>query len=262
MIPPDFEHIDCIDSTSLELMRRPLPPIADTQRPGAAIILLADRQLAGRGRNGRQWLSDAQRSLTFSVAIDRQASGIGRMGFPLAVGVVLAQVLAGHGARPLLKWPNDLYSEVPGGVAKAGGILVEVRHIGHLTRTVVGCGLNLAGAPESADLGQPVTAFFDAASMPARVPLAQEFGAAICAAFDEFENRGLTPFLRHWRNLDMLAGHPIDLLRPDGLREPARALGIDDDGALLIERHAGSLPERIISGEVGVRRRASGDPAA
>jgi len=262
MIPPDFEHIDSIDSTSLELMRRPLPPFADTQRPGAAIILLADRQLAGRGRNGRQWLSDAQRSLTFSVAIDRQASGVGRMGFPLAVGVVLAQVLAGHGARPLLKWPNDLYSEVPGGVAKAGGILVEVRHIGHLTRTVVGCGLNLAGAPASADLGQPVTAFFDAASMPPRVPLAQEFGAAICAAFDEFENRGLTPFLRHWRNLDMLAGHPIDLLRPDGQREPARALGIDDDGALLIERQAGSLPERIISGEVGVRRRASGDPTA
>jgi biotin-(acetyl-CoA carboxylase) ligase len=60
----------------------------------------------------------------------------------------------------------------------------------------------------------------------------------------------------------MLAGHPIDLLRPDGQREPARALGIDDDGALLIERHAGSLPERIISGEVGVRRRASGDPTA
>jgi BirA family biotin operon repressor/biotin-[acetyl-CoA-carboxylase] ligase len=262
MAPPDFEHIDSIDSTSLELMRRPLPALVDQQASRRPVLLLADRQLAGRGRNGRQWLSDGQHSLTFSVAIERTASGVSRLGFPLAVGVVLAQVLTGHGARPLLKWPNDLYCEVPGGVAKAGGILVEVRHIGHLTRTVIGCGLNLAGAPESADLGQPVTAFFDAASVPARVPLAQEFGAAICTAFDEFEKRGLTPFLRHWRRLDMLAGHPIDLLRPDGQREPARALGIDDDGALLIERHPGSPTERIISGEVGVRRRASGDPTA
>jgi BirA family biotin operon repressor/biotin-[acetyl-CoA-carboxylase] ligase len=262
MAPSDFEHIDSIDSTSLELMRRPLLAPADQQASRAPILLLADRQLAGRGRNGRRWLSDGQQTLTFSVAIERNANRVLQLGFPLAVGVALAQVLAGHGARPLLKWPNDLYCEVPGGVAKAGGILVEVRHIGHLTRTVVGCGLNLAAAPASADLGQPVTAFFDGASVPARVPLAQEFGAAICAAFVEFEKRGLTPFLKHWRRLDMLAGHPIDLLRPDGQREPARALGVDDDGALIIERAAGSPSERIISGEVGVRRRAAGDPNA
>ena len=135
-------------------MRRPLLAPADQQASRPPILLLADRQLAGRGRNGRQWLSDGQQSLTFSVAIERHANRVLQLGFPLAVGVALAQVLAGHGARPLLKWPNDLYCEVPGGVAKAGGILVEVRHIGHLTRTVVGCGINLAGAPESADFGR------------------------------------------------------------------------------------------------------------
>jgi BirA family biotin operon repressor/biotin-[acetyl-CoA-carboxylase] ligase len=246
-----FEHVARIDSTSAELMRR---PFGTSARP--AVVLLADAQDAGRGRNGRRWLSDPARSLTFSVAIERRADGAGLLGLPLAVGVAICDVVAARGARPLLKWPNDLWCDPAAGGGKAGGILVEVRQLGPLQRVVVGCGLNLVdgGVLEGADLGQPVSGLFTMSAMPARVPLARALGDAVADAVLRFADAGLSPFLARWRARDLLAGRPIDVLRPDGRRESGRGAGVDDDGALRVEFDDGRV-ERLIGGEVSVRPR-------
>jgi len=248
---PRFEHVERIDSTNAELMRRPL---AEPLQPPC--VLLADRQEAGRGRNGRRWLSAPQCSVTLSVSLERRADGATLLGLPLAVGVVIADVLAAQGARPRLKWPNDVYATTPAGVGKAGGILVEVRSLGALQRVVAGFGLNLAasGALTEADTGQPVAALFAADAMPARVPLARELGAAVAALLARFPHTGLAPYAARWRELDLLAGAPIDVLHPDGRREPGIARGIDDDGALRVEDAAGRIA-RLIGGEVSVRPR-------
>jgi BirA family biotin operon repressor/biotin-[acetyl-CoA-carboxylase] ligase len=246
-----FEHVARIDSTSAELMRRPFGP---TPRP--AVVLLADTQDAGRGRNGRRWLSDPARSVTFSVAVERHADGASLLGLPLAVGVAICDGVVAHGARPLLKWPNDLWCDPAAGGGKAGGILVEVRQFGTLQRVVVGCGLNLAGGGvlEGADLGQPVSGLFEPSAMPDRVPLARALGEAVTEVVLQFTGTGLAPFLARWRARDLLAGCPIDVLRPDGRREAGRADGVDDDGALRVTFDDGRR-ERLIGGEVSVRPR-------
>jgi BirA family biotin operon repressor/biotin-[acetyl-CoA-carboxylase] ligase len=248
---PSFEHVARIDSTNAELMRRPL-----AGPPGPACALLADVQDAGRGRNGRRWLSEPGQSLTMSVGLDRIADGATLLGLPLAVGVVIAEVLGAHGARPRLKWPNDLYVASPAGAAKAGGILVEARSLGGLQRIVVGFGLNLAAsdALSEAATGQPVGALFPADAIPARVPLARALGAAVAELLAHFPATGLAPYAACWRALDLLAGAPIDVLHPDGRREPGVARGIDDDGALRVEDGAGRIG-RLIGGEVSVRLR-------
>jgi BirA family biotin operon repressor/biotin-[acetyl-CoA-carboxylase] ligase len=246
-----FEHVARVGSTSAELMRRPFG-----DAPAAARVLLADSQEAGRGRNGRRWLSDPARSVTFSVAIERHGDGAGLLGLPLAIGATIAELLAAHGARPLLKWPNDVWCETPAGGAKAGGILVEVRQLGALQRVVVGCGLNLepSDAIEAADLGQPAGALFARGAGPDRVALARELGDAVVAAVPEFAHTGLAPWLAGWRARDLLAGRLIDVIGPDGRREPALARGIDDDGALRVAFDDGRL-ERLIGGEISVRTR-------
>jgi BirA family transcriptional regulator, biotin operon repressor / biotin---[acetyl-CoA-carboxylase] ligase len=248
---PSFEHVARIDSTSAELMRRSFAAAGP-----APTVLLADEQDAGRGRNGRRWLSDPACSVTFSVSVERHADGASLLGLPLAVGAAIAEVLDAHGAQPLLKWPNDLWRDGPDGGAKAGGILVEVRQFGERQRIVAGCGLNLSpSARVDADrVGRPVAAVFAPGAAPERIALARVLGAAVAATLERFPVTGLAPYLAGWRSRDALAGRAIDLIRPDGRREPGRAEGIDDEGALQVALDDGRR-ERLIAGEVSVRPR-------
>lgn len=250
--PVRFEHVARIDSTNSELMRRPFGAA-----PAAACALLADVQEAGRGRNGRPWVTESDRAIALSVAIERAADGASLLGLPLAVGAVVADAVAAHGARPWLKWPNDLLVDAPGGgFAKAGGILVEVRQQGALQRVVAGVGLNLLPQPalDADRLGQPAGALFEPGAAPERLEFARGLAAALAALVPAFARDGLGPWLARWRALDALADAPVDLLRPDGRREAGVARGVDDDGTLRVERPDGSL-ERVASGEVQVRRR-------
>lgn len=247
--PPALEHVRRIDSTNAELMRRPFG--AEPQPPHA---LLADLQTAGRGRNGRAWTTDPSASLALSVALERRIGAPPLLGLPLAVGVTVAQVLAGHGAAVRLKWPNDLLVDTPAGRAKAGGILVEVRSESPLQRVVIGVGLNLAPSAALAAVraAQPVAALFGPGSAPPREALAHALAAALVAMVDAFERGGLAAFAARWAALDALAGAPVTLLRPDGTCTVGVAQGIDADGALRVALPGGGL-ERVVAGEVSVR---------
>jgi BirA family transcriptional regulator, biotin operon repressor / biotin---[acetyl-CoA-carboxylase] ligase len=245
----DFEHVTGIDSTNAELLRRPF----GWRRP---VALLADVQTAGRGRGGRSWLADPARSLTMSVGLDRRVAADRLLGLPLAVGVAVADELERLGAKPRLKWPNDVYAMPES--AKAGGILVEARQQADLRRIVIGVGLNLAPSDAVLAAGQPVAALFTHGSMPDRLVLAPRLGEAIAAAADRFFVEGLAPFAARWRALDWLDGEAIDLVHPDGRREPGIARGIDDDGALRLEQ--GGRLRRVVAGEVSVRRTSGASP--
>jgi len=246
-----FEHVARIGSTNAELMQRPF-----TGRPGPPVALLADEQSAGRGRNGRAWFGDPAGSLALSVAVERTTADGALPGLSLAIGVVLAEVLAAHGASPVLKWPNDLLVRTPAGLAKAGGILVEVRTQGPLQRVVAGCGLNLlpSEALRSLVAGQPVAALFDATTAPGRLALARTLAQALADAIGRYAPVGLAAYRARWESLDALADAPIDVVRGDGSRTPGVARSIDADGALRVQLADGSI-ERVVAGEVSIRPR-------
>ena len=134
------EVLPRIDSTNTELMRR--------ARAGRCepVLLVAERQTAGRGRLGRSWHSAGPQpagqgegaglpALTFSLGLP--LAPVNWSGLSLAVGVSVAESLqpqlpapGSRTPRVGLKWPNDLWLE--GGSAtgagthrKLGGILVE-----------------------------------------------------------------------------------------------------------------------------------------
>ncbi|MEO1529880.1 MAG: biotin--[acetyl-CoA-carboxylase] ligase [Planctomycetota bacterium] len=101
----------------------------------------ADRQTAGRGRQGNTWISEGN-ALTFSLLL----AGENLLESPLSmfVGVAVAQAIEFHSApvRVGLKWPNDLYADG----RKLGGILIESSQA-HLDQVVVGVGVNVDDAP-------------------------------------------------------------------------------------------------------------------
>lgn len=117
---------------------------ADSSRPLPAVVV-ADRQLLGRGRRGAGWWQ-AGGSLAASLVVAAHGVDSGpRPTWALACGIALAEAIAAvePAVEPLLRWPNDI--EVGG--RKLAGILVET--VGD-TRAIFGIGVNTAGSVTAA----------------------------------------------------------------------------------------------------------------
>ncbi len=231
-----------IDSTNSELMRRARAGQADP------VLLVAERQTAGRGRRGRGWVSSDGDSLTFSLGLPLGPADWS--GLSLAVGVAVAQALHPDIG---LKWPNDLW--VQG--RKLAGILVETASVvgagadgagSPLRRhAVIGIGINIAPRPpvEGSDIVP--------ASLRELWPQADAPGAlaravpALVQAVLAFEREGFAPFVAGFAARDVLRGRDVTL--SDGTT--GRAAGVDRGGALLVHTAAGL--QTVSSSEVSVR---------
>ena len=100
------------------------------------LVLVAQTQTAGRGRQGRTWESPPGGGLYFTVLL-RPDVPVARFGWiPLLAGVALAEAVRETAkVDAVLKWPNDLLV----GGAKCAGILAEATGTGGVA---VGIGLN------------------------------------------------------------------------------------------------------------------------
>ncbi len=250
---PSFtvEVLPEIDSTNTELMRRARSGLLDP------VLLVAERQTAGRGRLGRGWHSRPGQSLTFSLGLPM--APVSWSGLSLVVGLSLAEQLD---PQIQLKWPNDLWLQQ----RKLGGILVETAtHTGNASDdagrrlVVVGVGINIA-RPEAAAV-QPPTSEAGAAVAPVVPPagLAEvRMGVTAGEALEllaaplvhdllRFEASGFAAFRSRFARLDALDGQPVRL--SDGTE--GQAQGVDAEGALLLQTRDGL--RRITSSEVSVR---------
>lgn len=232
-----------IDSSNSELMRR--------CRAGRAepVLLLAERQSAGRGRMGRSWHSPPGSSLTFSLGL--LLSPTAWSGLSLAVGVSLAETLNALGVPGLgLKWPNDLWL----GQAKLAGILIETAVQGDQRYAVVGIGLNVCEPAPGwrPPAGDAAVAAVAPAWLQSVAPLTAPavLGAVVPALVRDlqiFERQGWSAFALRFARLDVLQGRPVRL--SDG-RE-GLACGVSASGALRLQTPQGV--QEISSGEVSVR---------
>ncbi|SCX51669.1 BirA family transcriptional regulator, biotin operon repressor / biotin-[acetyl-CoA-carboxylase] ligase [Klenkia marina] len=129
----EVEVVDEIGSTNAALAAR-----ADGEDEG--LVLVAEHQVAGRGRLDRTWTSPPRAGVTVSVLLRPDVPAARRGWLSMLTGVALAESLSGL-ARTSLKWPNDLLA--PDG-RKLAGILAEVADGG----VVVGVGLNVSTRPD------------------------------------------------------------------------------------------------------------------
>ncbi len=226
-----------VDSTNSELMRRARAGQADP------VLLVAERQTAGRGRRGRGWASSPGDSLTFSLGLPLAPADWS--GLSLAVGVAVAEAL-GPGIG--LKWPNDLWV----GPRKLAGILVETATPAGADPaarrpTIVGIGINIA--PRAPAQGMDIApadlrALWPQADAPAAL---QRIALPLVRALLAFEREGFAPFEAGFAARDVLRGRPVTL--SDGTR--GTAAGIGPGGGLLVHTAAGL--QVVSSSEVSVR---------
>lgn len=108
-----IEYTESTGSTNTDLMQ------ADKVADGT--VLLANEQLAGKGRLGRHWVSPAGSQLIFSVLIlPESLDHLGTL--PLAAGLAVTDSVDGA----VLKWPNDVHIDGK----KLCGILAEAGPVG------------------------------------------------------------------------------------------------------------------------------------
>lgn len=229
-----------IDSTNTELMRRARAGQVDP------VLLVAERQSAGRGRLGRQWASAPGNSLTFSLGLT--LSPADWSGLSLAVGVAVAESL--HPAVQL-KWPNDLWLQG----RKLGGILVETASFageGAAGRyAVVGVGLNLA--PRAAEgLSTPPAWLRELQPQAQAGRVLQAVALPLVQALQGFEALGFAPFQARFAARDALRDAAVVL--SDGTTGTAH--GVTASGALLVHTPAGM--QVVASSEVSVRPAPAG----
>ena len=221
---PAVEVFDAVDST-MDVANS----LAASGAP-AGTLILADAQLAGRGRGGRHWESKPGDGIWMTL-VERVNDVRALDVLSLRIGLHAARALDRFAGTVVgLKWPNDLY--VLSG--KLGGILVESRWRGPRPEwTAIGIGINVrtAGVPGAAALGTGVS----------RLEVLGELVPALRAATSA---RGhLSP-----HEVDEFGGRDIAAGRP--CREPlsGRVAGVAADGALLIDTDAGQ--KRVVEGSL------------
>ncbi|MEQ8845867.1 MAG: biotin--[acetyl-CoA-carboxylase] ligase [Phycisphaerales bacterium] len=109
--------------------------------PGIAVV--ADRQVSGRGRQGRMWSDSNGQALSMSMV---SRSGLPPSGLSLAVGLAVIDACQALGATGLgLKWPNDVVERhLRGRGRKLAGVLIEVAD----GLSCIGVGLNVGQSSE------------------------------------------------------------------------------------------------------------------
>lgn len=206
------------------------------EEPGnLPLVVLADRQTAGRGQGSRTWWSD-EGSLTVSVVVDPAAYGVSVGQSPriaLTAGVLLIDVLEFMGVPRGaigIRWPNDL--EAAG--RKLAGILPEWVDTSGGGRLILGVGLNLTTNLRSApdEVRRMATSIDELSNSqaPEKLAFLHQFLERLplhLIALGENDSS----LAERWSELDTLLGARIRIDLGDGLIT-GRATGITPDGGL------------------------------
>jgi BirA family biotin operon repressor/biotin-[acetyl-CoA-carboxylase] ligase len=203
------------------------------------LVVLAERQMAGRGRGANSWWATTG-ALTFSVVVETYDEQLPQSCWPrvsLSVGLAVCEALAElvPSADLSLKWPNDVFLDG----RKLCGVLVEVPN-GRSDRLVIGIGINVNNSFEAApdELKAFATSLYDSTRE------SQELPSVLSGVLRHLQQR-LNSVREHeaeltqaWRERCLLSNSVVRLRMGDQIVE-GRCLGIDEDGALMIENEDG-----------------------
>lgn len=217
-LPADWRLVvlDETDSTNDEVRRR-----GDLN-----VAILAERQLAGRGRRGAVWLSRAGEGLTFSVMIDPREPCALWPRLSLAAGVAVAESLETLGLAAEIKWPNDVLV----GGRKLAGILVEAADKG----AIIGIGVNVATSGFPGELAASATSMeLERGAGVSRTALLELLLESL-AGWSARIGPGFPQVVARVRERCALSGRRVRLL-VRGQQVEGTALRVSNSGELVVE---------------------------
>lgn len=201
--------------------------------------LRADRQTAGRGRQGRGWESPPG-NLFASTLVRLRPSDPQAATLALVAAVALDEAVAVFlPSAGTLKWPNDLLI----GGAKLSGILLERSG----DTVVIGFGVNLAHHPENLD--RPATSLAVHGAAPEPQIFLETLADTFARWLSRWRSEGLAPIRDRWLARAHPLGTALTARLADGSSVDGLFDGLDPDGALIL-RLADGTPRVIHAGDV------------
>jgi len=229
------------DSTNLQARR-----LVEAGEVGPGLVVWASHQTAGRGRRRADWWDLPGRSLLATVVLDGMPATRATRLLSLAASAAAGRAT---GARPPVKWPNDLVW----GSRKLAGVLAETLPSGPV---LAGIGINVDYREE--ELPDPLRYCSLSLMGPLRMGpaglldlLLEELGLRLACGPGELEEE--------YEAMLAFRGERVALKPP--LCVPGRSdlssrvlegviRGVDREGSLLLETEEGLL--RVAGGELAV----------
>jgi len=233
--PAGFEKriLESTDSTMSEATRL-LPDLT------APTWILAKRQTAGRGRQGKAWVDPVGNFAATLVMLPKgPPANVALRSFVAALALREALVgLTGREAAFTLKWPNDVL--LNGG--KLAGILLEsVGQGSGVSHLSIGVGVNLMSAPD-----QVKGAAFAPVSLRAETGVTvqpETFLDSLAPAYARFESQfntyGFAPIRQKWLSYAARLGEVITAKTAKN-QITGTFQTVDESGALVLKDGGGS----------------------
>lgn len=209
-------------------------------------MVTADEQTAGRGRQGRRWVSPAGEGLYASVVL-RPAQGWSPRwaALGLAVGLGVREGLAGWLPELKLKWPNDLLVEG----RKLAGVLCETRWQGSAPDVVIGFGINVLQRELPAELRATSVAIEMAdGTCPSRQEVLEAVLVELERVLAGFFAGGFAAIRGGYERHSAVIGRGLMVGGIAAVGE-----GFDEDGALRVRPEAGGASWRVEAEDVWLR---------
>lgn len=206
-------------------------------------LVTAERQTAGRGRQGKSFYSPPATGIYMSLVIHPNLLLQNAVTATTAAAVAVCRAIERlTPLKPQIKWVNDVYL----GDKKICGILTEAVsdfELGVVTSVVIGIGVNIKTSdfPETVEHAGALNADVKRAQLIGTI--ADELLAITLGDYSEF--------IDYYRNHSMLIGRKINYIE-NGRVTAATALAIDERGGLVIEAENGEQ-RTLSSGEISIR---------
>ena len=227
--------------TSVRVVERTGSTNADLARtvrenPAEGAVLVAEEQVAGRGRLGRPWSAPPRSGLTFSMLLRPDAPPARQGWLALLTGLAAASAVRRIAEVDVrLKWPNDLMV----GERKLAGILAE--RAAHAV--IVGMGLNVSMRREELPVDRATSLAIEDAACTDRDPLLRAILREIETRYRDWVAAGGDPDASGLRSAYLAwsstVGQEVRVELPGDRVLTGLATGVDASGHLLVRDRDG-----------------------
>lgn len=234
-----------IDSTNIEARRLS----KDSAQQG--LVVVAEKQTAGKGRRGRSWESPAGTNLYFSLLLRPKFGAEKAPMLTLLMAYSVAKAIKDQEHLQVqIKWPNDLVLSQK----KICGILTEMHLDGcQIEDVIIGVGINVNTIKFPEELQDKATSLYlESGIKMERETLLENILKEFDRQYTSFlETQDLSFVQEDYNQMLINREREVLVLEPGGAYQ-AKALGINEQGELLVKRNDGSV-ETVFAGEVSVR---------
>ena len=217
------------------------------------LCIVAREQTKGRGRHGREWVSEKDSGLYFSIVLRPKVGTKYLSLITLMTSVVVYEVLVDlYDLDPDIKWSNDVLINEK----KICGILAETSDSEKGLAVVVGVGINLVSRNLEKELSKTATSIKqETGKSPDAERLLNSFTSFFSFFYDIFQSEnGIEIIRKEWSKRSSYVEGKEVRVKLESETIDGITCGLEENGALRIKTESGRV-EIIQAGDVERLRR-------